>query len=80
MTTFTLIFFVDPSFRPAAGRVASLNVSMRCSFAKYMAHSASIASVCTSSKASRVYLEAVSIMHSLSSLMVTPQPIDLPPL
>jgi hypothetical protein len=52
MTAYTLIFFVDPSFRRAAGRVASLNVSMRRSFAKYTTHSTAIAPVCTASKAS----------------------------
>jgi hypothetical protein len=72
MTAYTVIFFVDPSFRRAAGRVASLNVSMRHSFAKYTAHSAAIASVCTSSKAVGVYLEVVSIMHPLSSLKSHP--------
>jgi hypothetical protein len=41
-------------------------------FVKYMAHSSAIASVCKASKARGVYLEAGSIRHPLSSLIVTP--------
>jgi hypothetical protein len=47
------------------------------SIVKYMAHSSAMASLCKASKARGVYLEAGSITHPLSSLMVTPQPIDL---